>query len=204
MPKSVDFLIVATGARHSYFGHPEWEKLAPGLKSLEDAVEIRRRILMAFEYAEKTTDENARKAAMTFVIIGGGPTGVEMAGAIAEIARYSLAKDFRHIDPSHARVVLVEGERRVLASFPEDLSISAMRQLAELGVEVITGVHATNLSDEGLQVGDEFIQCRVKIWAAGNTASYVGKTLGVPLDNVGRVMVEKDLTIPGHPEIQVI
>src|SRR5881392_3876074 len=120
-----DYLILATGARHSYFGHNDWEKLAPGLKSLEDAIELRRRILMAFEYAEKITDEEARRAAMTFVIIGGGPTGVEMAGAIAEIARYSLAKDFRHIDPSHARIVLVEGEPRVLASFPEDLSISA-------------------------------------------------------------------------------
>src|SRR5205807_867822 len=122
-----DHLIVATGARHSYFGHPEWEKLAPGLKSLEDAVEIRRRILMAFEYAEKISDEAARKAAMTFVVVGGGPTGVEMAGAIAEIARYTLAKDFRNIDPSQARVILVEGEPRVLAAFPEDLQISAMK-----------------------------------------------------------------------------
>src|SRR5213079_3434718 len=129
-----DFLIVATGARHSYFGHPEWEKLAPGLKSLEDAVEIRRRILMAFEYAEKISDEAARKAAMTFVIIGGGPTGVEMAGAIAELARYTLARDFRHIDPSSARVVLIEGEPQLLAAFPEDLRISAMQQLRDLGV----------------------------------------------------------------------
>src|SRR5438132_4215372 len=156
-----DYLIVATGARHSYFGHPEWERLAPGLKSLEDAVEIRRRILMAFEYAEKISDEAARKAAMTFVVIGGGPTGVEMAGAIAEIARYTLAKDFRHIDPSQARVVLVETEPRVLAAFPEDLQISAMRQLVDLGIEVRTGIHATNLSEQGLQVGDEFIPCRV-------------------------------------------
>src|SRR5216110_2197655 len=199
-----DFLIVATGARHSYFGHPEWEKLAPGLKSLEDAVEIRRRILMAFEYAEKISDEAARKAAMTFVIVGGGPTGVEMAGAIAEIARYTLAKDFRHIDPSQARVILVEGEPKVLAAFPEDLRDSAMKQLAELGVEVRTGIHATNLSEQGLQVGDEFIPCRVKIWAAGNNASSVGQSLGMPVDRVGRVMVNKDLTIPSHPEVQVI
>ena len=199
-----DFLILATGARHSYFGHPEWEKIAPGLKSLEDAVEIRRRILMAFEYAERITDEAARQAAMTFVIVGGGPTGVEMAGAIAEIARYTLSKDFRHIDPSQARVILIEGEPRVLASFPEDLRISAMKQLADLGVEVRTGVHATNLSETGLQVGDEFIPCRVKIWAAGNMASSVGKTLGVPVDRVGRVLVNNDLSIPGHPEIQVI
>jgi NADH dehydrogenase len=199
-----DFLILATGARHSYFGHPEWERLAPGLKSLEDAVEIRRRILLAYEYAEKIKDETARRAAMTFVIIGGGPTGVEMAGAIAEIARKTLAKDFRHIDPSQTRVLLVEGEPRVLASFPDDLQISAMRQLADLGVEVRTGVHATNLSEAGLQVGEEFIPCRVKIWAAGNNASYVGRSLGVPVDRVGRVMVNNDLTIPNHPDVQVI
>jgi NADH dehydrogenase len=199
-----DYLILATGARHSYFGHPEWEKLAPGLKSLEDAVEVRRRILMAFEYAEKLKDEAARQAAMTFVIIGGGPTGVEMAGAIAEIARYTLAKDFRHIDPSSARIILVEGEPHVLASFPEDLQVSAMRQLVDLGVEVRTGVHASNLTEEGLQVGDEFIACRTKIWAAGNNASFVGRSLGVPVDRVGRVVVNDDLTIPGHPEVQVI
>src|SRR5437762_11247305 len=154
-----DYLILATGARHSYFGHPEWEKLAPGLKSLEDALEIRRRILMAFEYAEKISDEAARKAAMTFVIVVGGPTGVEMAGAIAEIARYTLAKDFRHIDPSQARVVLIEGEPRLLAAFPEDLSASAMKQLVDLGVEVRTGTRATNLTEAGLHVGDEFIPC---------------------------------------------
>jgi NADH:ubiquinone reductase (H+-translocating) len=199
-----DYLILATGARHSYFGHPEWERLAPGLKSLEDAIEIRRRILMAFEYAEKISDEAARKAAMTFVIVGGGPTGVEMAGAIAEIARYTLAKDFRHIDPSQARVILIEGEPKVLASFPEDLRDSATKQLTDLGVEVRTGIHASNLSEEGLQVGNEFIPCRVKIWAAGNTASSVGHSLGLPIDKVGRVIVNKDLTIPNHPEVQVI
>jgi len=199
-----DYLIVATGARHSYFGHPEWEKLAPGLKSLEDAVEIRRRILLAFEYAERISDEAARKAAMTFVVVGGGPTGVEMAGAIAEIARYTLAKDFRHIDPSQARVILVEADPWVLAAFPDDLQISARKQLVDLGVEVRTGIHATNLSEEGLQVGDEFIPCRVKIWAAGNNASFVGHSLGAPVDRVGRVIVNKDLTIPDHPEVQVI
>ncbi|MDB6056686.1 MAG: dehydrogenase-like protein [Verrucomicrobiales bacterium] len=199
-----DFLILATGSRHSYFGHPEWETLAPGLKSLEDAVEIRRRIFMAFEYAERTTDEAARRAAMTFVIIGGGPTGVEMAGAIAEIAHHTLARDFRHIDPSQARIIVIEGSPRLLSSFPEDLSASAMKQLVGLGVEVRTGVHATNLTDAGLFVGDEFIACRVKIWAAGNNASFVGQTLGVPVDQVGRVLVNDDLTIPGHPEVQVI
>ena len=199
-----DYLILATGARHSYFGHPEWERLAPGLKSLEDAVEIRRRILLAFEYAEKISDPAARAAAMTFVIIGGGPTGVEMAGAIAEIARHTLARDFRHIDPSSARVVLIESESQVLATFPEDLRTSAMKQLQDLGVEIRTGVHATDLTEAGLRVGDEFIPCRVKIWAAGNTASFVGKSLGVPVDRVGRVIVQDDLTIPGHPEVQVI
>jgi NADH dehydrogenase len=199
-----DFLILATGARHSYFGHDEWEKLAPGLKSLEDAIEVRRRLLMAFEYAERITDEPAREAAMTFVIIGGGPTGVEMAGAIAEIARYTLAKDFRHIDPSQARVILVEGEPRLLAAFPEDLSAKALKQLVDLGVEVHLGVHATNLTDDGLQAGDKFISCRVKIWAAGNKASALGRTLGAPVDRVGRILVNNDLTIPNHPEVQVI
>jgi NADH dehydrogenase len=199
-----DFLILATGARHSYFGHDEWEKFAPGLKSLEDAIELRRRILMAFEFSEKVPDETARKAAMTFVIIGGGPTGVEMAGAIAEISRHTLARDFRHIDPSQARVILIEGEPRLLAGYPEDLSASALKQLVDLGVEVRTGARATNLTTDGVQVGDEFIPCRVKIWAAGNNASFVGKTLGAPGDRVGRVVVNEDLTIPGHPEVQVI
>jgi NADH dehydrogenase len=201
---SYDYLILATGARHSYFGHDEWEKLAPGLKSLEDGVEIRRRLLLAFEYAEKITDEAAKAAAMTFVVIGGGPTGVEMAGAIAEIARYTLEKDFRHIDPASARVILVEGDPRILSSFPEDLSASAMKQLKQLGVEVRVGVHAKNLTEAGLEIGDEFVPCRVKIWAAGNTASFVGKTIGVPVDKAGRVIVNDDLTIPGHSEVQVI
>jgi NADH dehydrogenase len=199
-----DWLILATGARHSYFGHDEWEKIAPGLKSLEDAVELRRRILLAFEFAEKTTDEAARRAAMNFVIIGGGPTGVEMAGAIAEISRYTLSKDFRHIDPSQARVILIEGAPRLLAAYPADLSESARKQLTQLGVEVHTGARATNLTELGVQLNGEFIPCRVKIWAAGNNASSVGKTLGTPADRVGRVVVNDDLTIPGHPEVQVI
>lgn len=201
---SYDYLILATGSRHSYFGHDEWETLAPGLKSLEDAVEIRRRLLLAFEYAEKMTDEAAKAAAMTFVIIGGGPTGVEMAGAIAEIARYTLDKDFKHIDPSSARVILVEGDKRIISGFPEDLSAKALAQLKDLGVEVRTGIHAKNLTEAGLEVGDEFIPCRLKIWAAGNVASFVGKTVGVPVDKAGRVIVNEDLTIPGHPEVQVI
>ena len=199
-----DYLILATGARHSYFGHEEWEKLAPGLKSLEDAVELRRRILLAFEFAEKTTDEAERQAAMTFVVIGGGPTGVEMAGAIAEISRYTLAKDFRHIDPSEARVILIEGTPRLLAAYPPDLSESARKQLVELGVDVRTGVRVTDITESGVQLDGEFIPCRVKIWAAGNNASFVGKTLIAPVDRVVRVIVNDDLTIPGHPEVQVI
>jgi NADH dehydrogenase len=199
-----DYLILATGSRHSYFGKDEWEKLAPGLKSLEDAVEIRRRLLMAFEYAEKVDDEAARKAAMTFAIIGGGPTGVEMAGAIAEISRYTLAKDFHRINPSDARVILIEGGDRILGGFPEKLSLSAMKQLQAIGVDVRTNTRATNLTEEGLEVSGEFIPCRVKIWAAGNAASTLGKSLGAPVDRAGRVMVNEDLTIPGHPEVQVI
>src|SRR5215813_10865971 len=148
-----DYLILATGARHSYFGHDEWEKLAPGLKSLEDAVELRRRILMAFEYAEEITDEAARRAAMNFVVIGGGPTGVEMAGAIAEISRHTLARDFRHIDPSQARVILIEGDPRLLSAFPEDLSRSAQKQLVDIGVDVRTNAGATNITECGVQIG---------------------------------------------------
>jgi len=199
-----DYLILATGARHSYFGHDEWEKLAPGLKSLEDAVELRRRILLAFEFAERTTDEAARKAAMTFVVIGGGPTGVEMAGAIAEISRYTLAKDFRSIDPSEARVILIEGTPRLLAAYPPDLSERARKQLIELGVDVRTGARVTDITESGVKLDGEFIPCRVKIWAAGNNASFVGKTLIASVDRVGRVIVNDDLTIPGHPEVQVI
>src|SRR5438132_1773204 len=179
-----DYLILATGARHSYFGHGEWEKLAPGLKSLEDAVELRRRILMAFEYAEKINDEKARRAAMNFVIIGGGPTGVELAGAIAEISRHTLARDFRHINPSEARVILIEGDSRLLAAYPPDLSESARKQLTDLGVEVRTNRRAKNLTEAGVQIGDEFIPCSAKIWAAGNNASGVGRTVGLPVGGV--------------------
>jgi NADH dehydrogenase len=199
-----DYLIVATGSRHSYFGNDQWEQLAPGLKSLEDAVEIRRRLLLSFEFADKTQDAAERTAAMTFVVIGGGPTGVEMAGAIAEIARYTLAADYRHIHPFSARVILIESGDRVLGGFPEDLSASALRQLTELGVEVIIGQRAQNLTEQGLEVAGEFIPCRVKIWAAGNTASFLGKSLGAPVDRGGRVMVNEDLTIPNHPDVQVI
>jgi NADH dehydrogenase len=200
-----DYLILAAGARHSYFGKDEWEKFAPGLKNLDDALEIRRRMLCAFEIAEKTEDDAVRRAAMTFVVVGGGPTGVEMAGAIAEIARITLVKDFRHIDPSQARVMLVEGAPRVLMQFTPDLSESARRQLADLGVEVRLDVKVENVSEKGVSLGNgETIPCQTIVWAAGNAASPLGASLGVPLDKAGRVIVNEDCSIPGHREVFVI
>jgi len=200
-----DYLIVAAGARHSYFGRDEWEKLAPGLKSLDDALEIRRRMLMAFEIAEKTTDDAERKAAMTFVIVGGGPTGVEMAGAIAEIARITLIKDFRHIDSSQARVLLIEGSPEILSAFSGGLPNSALKQLTNIGVDVRLGARVENISEEGVTLkGGEKIAAKTVVWAAGNTASPLGKSLGVPLDPQGRVIVKADCSIPGHPEVFVI
>ena len=200
-----DFLVVAAGARHSYFGHPEWEKFAPGLKSLDDALEIRRRMLLAFEIAEKTSSDAERGAAMTFVVIGGGPTGVEMAGAISEIARKTLVKDFRHIDPAQARVVLVDSGPRVLGAYAPDLSESARRQLFDLGVEIRLGSLVEQLTEAGVVLkGGEAIAARTVIWAAGNAASPLGQSLGVPLDRAGRVIVNADLTIPGHANIFVI
>ena len=200
-----DFLILACGARHSYFGHPEWERFAPGLKNLVDAVSIRTRMLRAFEIAEKAVDETERAAAMTFVIVGGGPTGVEMAGAISEIARHTMTKDFRRVHTDKAKVVIIEGAPRILAAFKPDLSESAKRQLGEIGVEVREGVQVTNVTAEGVEVkGGQFIPARTVVWAAGNEASPLGKTLGVPVDKAGRVVVNEDLTLPGHPEIQVI
>jgi NADH:ubiquinone reductase (H+-translocating) len=204
-----DYLILAAGSRHSYFGHGDWERFAPGLKTLEDALEIRRRILMAFERAEKAEDEPSRSAALTFVIVGAGPTGVEMAGAIAELARYTLARDFRHIDPSHAHILLVDMMPRVLPTFAEDLSQSAQKQLEELGIEVRCNVAVQNLKRDGVELKSkegslEFIPSNTVIWAAGNAAATIGQSLNVPLDRAGRVIVNEDLTIPGHPEIQVI
>ena len=201
---SYDYLIVAAGARHSYFGHDDWERDAPGLKSLEDALELRSRILSAFELAESVAELEARERALTFVIVGAGPTGVEMAGAISELARKTLADDFRHIDVHKTRVVLLEGAPRVLPSFPEDLSRSAQRQLEQLQVEVHTGVLVKNVTADGVQAGDHFIPARTVVWAAGNAAAPIGKTLGAPTDRLGRVIVEPDLSIPGHPEIFAI
>lgn len=200
-----DFLIVAAGARHSYFGHEKWEKFAPGLKSLDDALEIRRRMLLAFEIAERTEDDEERRAAMTFVVVGAGPTGVEMAGAIAEIARVTLVKDFRHIDSAQARVVLLDSAPRVLQMLDPELSESARRQLFDIGVEVRPLTLVEKVSAEGVQIkGGEKIAARTIVWAAGNAASPLGESLGVPLDKQGRVIVREDLSIPGHREVFVI
>ncbi len=200
-----DYLVVAAGARHSYFGHAEWEKFAPGLKSLDDALEIRRRMLLAFEIAEKTTDDAEREAALTFVVIGAGPTGVEMAGAISEIARVTLVRDFRHIDSSQAKVILLDAAPRVLPMYVPELSESARRQLFDLGVDVRLKAQVSDVNESGVTLKNgEVILSKTVIWAAGNAASPVGASLGVPLDKQGRVIVNADLTIPGHANIFVI
>ncbi len=199
-----DYLIVATGATHSYFGHGEWESFAPGLKSLEDAVEIRRRILLAYERAERETDPALRTALLTFVVVGAGPTGVELAGALAEIARHVLARDFRHIDPASARVVLVEAGPRVLPAFPPELSTAAQRRLERMGVQVLLGRPVTSIDENGVSMGEERIVSRCALWAAGVQASPLATTLGVPLDRAGRVLVEPDLSMPGAPNAFVI
>lgn len=199
-----DFLIVAAGATHAYFGHDDWEPLAPGLKTLEDALVIRRRILLAFERAELETDEARRRALLTFVVIGGGPTGVEMAGALAEISRQSLARNFRHFDPRSARILLIEAGPAVLATFPPTLREAARRDLVRLGVDVRTGLAVTAVGPGAVIAGGETIPAETVVWAAGVAASPLGKTLGVALDRAGRVLVEKDLTVPGHPEVFVI
>ncbi len=204
-PIEYDYLIVAAGARHSYFGRDEWEKFAPGLKNLDDALEIRRRMLMSFEVAEKTKDDAEREAAMTFVVVGGGPTGVEMAGAIAEIARVTLIKDFRHIDSSQARVYLIESGPEILQAFSGDLPVSGLRQLTALGVDVRLNRKVEAISEAGVTLtGGEKIAARTVVWAAGNAASPLGTSLGVPLDRAGRVIVQPDCSIPGHPEVFVI
>ena len=196
-----EHLIVATGARHSYFGHDDWEKVAPGLKEIDDATGIRRRILTAFEHAESAATEDKRRRYLTFVVIGGGPTGVEMAGAIAELAKVALRNDFRDIDPGDARVVLVEAGPRVLPAFPPSLSDAARKSLERLGVEVRLGTPVTQCDEGGVTIGGERLEAATIIWGAGVAASSAGNWLGVDKDRVGRVVVGPDLTVPGHPEI---
>jgi NADH dehydrogenase len=199
-----DHLIVATGARHSYFGHEGWTEFAPGLKTIGDALEIRRRVLSAFEVAEREKDPALREAWLTFVIVGAGPTGVELSGALCEIAQHALARDFRHINPAQARVILLEGSDRVLPPYIPSLSEKARRQLAALGVDVRTGQKVTSIDAEGVGIGSERIATRTVLWAAGVAGSGFGRALGVPLDRAGRVPVRPDLSIAGHPEVFVV
>ena len=199
-----DYLVVATGARHAYFGHDEWEPFAPGLKKIEDATDIRRRILIAFERAETETNPDERERLLTFIVIGGGPTGVEIAGAIAELAKTALARDFRNIDPRLARIILVEAGSRILPTFRESLSAAATRALVRLGAEVRTGTPVTACAEDHVMAGAERIDTRTVLWAAGVAASPAAKWLGAPKDKAGRVVVNADLTLPGHPEIFVV
>ncbi|MCB1033107.1 MAG: NAD(P)/FAD-dependent oxidoreductase, partial [Acidobacteria bacterium] len=203
-PVAYDFLIVATGATHSYFGNDSWANYAPGLKTLEDALEIRRRVLLAYERAEAEADPAKRKAWLTFAVIGGGPTGAELAGALSEIAHHTLVRDFRRFDPQDARILLLEGADRLLPPYPPELSARAKEQLEALGVEVRTGARVTAIDRQGVELGEERLPVRTVLWAAGVAASPLGQRLGAPLDRAGRVKVEPDLTVPGHPEIQVI
>jgi NADH dehydrogenase len=199
-----DHLIVATGATHAYFGHDEWQAHAPGLKTLDDALLVRRRVLLAFERAEATADPGGRRRLLTFVVVGGGPTGVELAGALAEIRRHALAHEFRSIDPESARVVLLEAGPAILTSFPEPLREDAVRALEGLGVEVRTGAAVTRIEREAVWVGHERIDAGAVLWAAGVAASPLGRSLGAPLDGAGRVLVNPDLTIPGHDDVYVV
>ena len=203
-PIDYDYLVVATGARHAYFGHDEYEALAPGLKSLDDALEIRSRFLTAFENAEQEGDPDARTAELTFVVIGGGPTGVELAGAMAEIARNVLPAEFRAIDTHTARVLLLEGSPRILGAFPPECSEKAKRHLEQLGVEVRTETRVTDVQEWGVMAGDERIPAKTVLWAAGVHASPIGASLGAETDRAGRVKVGPDLTIAGHPEVFVV
>jgi NADH dehydrogenase len=196
-----DYLVLSTGVTHSYFGHPDWETSAPGLKTLTDAIEVRRRILLAFEHAEIAAREKDRRRLLTFVIVGGGPTGVEMAGAIAEIARQTLRFDFRRIDPRSSRIVLIEAGPRILPTFPEKLSAYAKRSLERMGVEVMTGAMVTACHRDGVSLGEKRIDSESIVWAAGVVASPAAAWIGAEHDRVGRIKVGPDLTVPGHPEI---
>ena len=199
-----DYLIVAAGVRHAYFGHEEWEPLAPGLKTLEDALEIRRRVLLAFEMAEREAATGVPLTPLNFTIVGAGPTGVELAGALSEIARKALLKNFRSIDPARARILLLEAGPRILATYPEDLARSALQQLERLGVEVRTNCKVTAVEPGGLRLGESFLPSAVNLWAAGVQASPLGAALGGEVDRAGRVRVQPDLSLPGRPEVFVI
>lgn len=199
-----DYLVIATGVTHSYFGHDDWQNAAPGLKSLTDATKIRSRVLLSFERAETADTEADRKRFLTFVVIGGGPTGVEMAGAIAEIARHALRYDFRHIDPRTARILLIEGGPRVLPTFPDDLSEYAQKALEKMGVEVMTSSMVTDVHANGVSLGDKQIESEAMIWAAGVAAGPAAKWIDAAHDQAGRIKVGKDLSVPGHPEIFAI
>ena len=199
-----DYLVLAAGSRHAYFGHDDWEPNAPGLKSLSDALELRRRFLLAFERAEWAPTADERDALLTFVIVGGGPTGVELAGLITEIARRGIRRDFRQIDTARARVILVEAGPRLLPAFPESLAARAHTDLVELGVEVRVGTTVTDVTDTSVSIGHDRIATRTVMWAAGNVASRLTRSLGAPVDRAGRVRVERDLSVPGHPEIFVV
>jgi NADH dehydrogenase len=201
---SYDYLVVATGSTHSYFGHPEWALRAPGLKTLEDALEMRKRVLFAFEAAEREPDPELRKQWLTFVVVGGGPTGVELAGALAEIARSALAGAFRHFDPRAAKIILVEGTKRLLAAYPESLSAKAEASLRRLGVEVRRETMVTEVRNDGVRAGSDWIPCRTVLWGAGVAPSPLARTLGAPLDRIGRVLVTPNLTVPGHDEVYVV
>jgi NADH dehydrogenase len=201
---SYDYLILACGAKHSYFGKNEWETFAPGLKTLEQATEIRRRILTAFELAERESDQEKKKQHQTFVVIGGGPTGVEMAGAIAEISRHTLASDFKNINPSRTRVILIEVGPRILASFSSVLSDRATRDLESLGVHVWTSSRVTQVTENGVYIGAEFVAASTVVWAAGVAPAVLNQGLGVPLDPGGRVIVEEDLSLKAYPDVFVI
>ena len=198
-----DCLLLASGATHAYFGNDHWARHAPGLKTLDDALDLRRKLLLAFERAEAASDPAERAAWLSFAIVGGGPTGVELAGTLAEIARHTLRDEFRNIDPAQAKVRLLEAGPRVLAAFPEDLSAKAKRQLEKLGVEVSLGVPVEDINADGYMLGDAFVPAKTVVWAAGVAASPLGAMLGVPLDRAGRVHVEPDLGVPGHPHIFV-
>jgi NADH dehydrogenase len=202
-PLPYDLLLVASGATHAYFGHDEWAANAPGLKTLDDALAIRRRLLLAFEQAEAATGEAERRAWLHFAIVGGGPTGVELAGTVAELARHTLRQEFRQFDPRQALVRLIEAGAAPLASFPPALQQRTKAQLTSLGVEVCCGTPVASITDQGYRLGDRFVACRTVLWAAGVAASPLGAMLGVPLDRAGRVRVNADLTLPGHPEVFV-